>query len=363
MNSLILDPHRNRDSNIELLRIVVIMSTVMLHAMHNMPGPGDGISLPEALRWRALTLPSFSSFGALLIISGYFRLRWKARHFWSLISTIVFWIGATFLAGYLITGQPVADVKDALHHFLFKGWFISVYLGLFFFAPMINTFIDSIDQRQLGRYLLIFLGAIFIFGFLSNGSVFAGSGLTVLIFFYMAGAYLRRCEQGARPKMTAVINQSPWWYLAIYLIITYIAVPGLAWLTHDLGFYTSLYMLANPGNLAGAIAIFLLFRRLGARSAPQSRAPRSAPHNPVVNWVGASAFSVYIFHCFTPMDPVLCRVTHDIFATGWNALWLWPLTLVAIFLFCALVDTFIQRPIFNFIFNRFHKGSPSAKES
>lgn len=273
---------------------------------------------------------SFVCVNCFILISGYFGIRWKIRSFANLLFQILFWL-ALGVAFWAVAGlEYQGSVAKACLSMLNSRWFIPAYIALYVLSPVLNAFVERTSTKELFSYLLAFYAFSTFFGYFMFSREFnEGMSLISLVGIYLTGAYLRR-EDMILSQWTARRS------ICAYLISAGIlAVASLA--IFKLGVGSSLYGYLNPVIIVQSVFLFLFFKNI------------NIGNRRWINFVAASAFSVYLFH----MHPLVygkyqevCRFLIDETIPAITV----PALFVAIFVFCVCVDN-----IRIFIFNQFSK--------
>ena len=147
-----------RDSNIELLRIVCMIMILNLHAFF----------IPASLTWNTLSLAnvitifseslSICAVNTFILISGYYSIKWKWRGFFSLIFQVYFFIFLIY--GLLLVCDVVefnwGDFFQKSNCIRYSYWFVTSYVVLYVLSPLLNTFVDNSTRKQLGCFLIAF---------------------------------------------------------------------------------------------------------------------------------------------------------------------------------------------------------------
>ena len=129
-----------RQSNIELCRIASILLVMLVHTTYQ--SLGDDMSLG------ALMLGAFSIIGVnvFVLITGYFSVIPKKTSLLNLSFICLFWMIVKVICRYEFE-QPLG------YKFAFfvtsSNWFIANYIGLLFFAPILNSFTVTASKRAL----------------------------------------------------------------------------------------------------------------------------------------------------------------------------------------------------------------------
>lgn len=272
-----------RQSNIELLRIVSMFLVLMVHYIPFRGGVtanslrGGCLDVLFNLELRSL---AFVCVNCFILISGYFGIKWKWRSLWNYLYQVMFW---TILAYFVAIAIGIHDfnIKQfgwTLVTFVSNNWFKLSYLGLFMFAPVLESFVEKSTQRQLGCFIVAFYLFSTLFGWILQASPEFREGCTFVSLsgLYLIGAYTRRYDLN-------VLRFNKWIDLALYLGIGFLLVI-LSVIALNLGITSSLYGYLNPLVIIESVYLFLFFRKL------------DIGYSRLVNWIAASAFAAYLFH-------------------------------------------------------------------
>lgn len=272
-----------RQSNLELLRIVSMLLVLMIHYI-----PYRGKIIPTALsadfcgtlfnlELRSL---AFVCVNCFILISGYFGIRWKWKSLWKYLYQIMFW---TLLAYFLsiIIGICHFELKQlawTIITFVSNNWFKLSYLGLFMFAPVLESFIERSNQKQLGYFIIAFYAFSTIFGWVLQVSPEFTEGVTFvsLMGLYLLGAYIRKYDL---KWINFKKGKDLFLYFAIGLLLVLLSAVAL-----KLGITSSLYGYLNPLVILESVYLFLFFKKL------------NIGYCRWINWVASSAFAAYLFH-------------------------------------------------------------------
>lgn len=317
----------SRESNIELLRIVSMFLVLMIHYI-----PIRGIPTKFSLEndfWETvfnLELRSicFVCVNCFILISGYFGIRWKVKSILNYIYQVLFWVVLCYFIAILIGVHDFNGLEflKRLSSFLSYNWFILSYLGLYMFAPVLNSFIEKCSQRELGRFIIIFYLFSTYFGYILQVSPEFKEGTTFvsLMGLYLIGAFIRRYEYSCWfIKFNKYIDLLIYLGIGVFLVLVSIIAISL-------GFDHSLYGYLNPFIIAESLFLFLFFRKLNI---PQSK---------IINYMAGSAFAVYLFHYNPSIIGIytqICRYIQDNFRIS---LFYILLFLGGVFIIAVIID-------------------------
>lgn len=278
-----------RQSNIEVLRILSMFLVMLVHYLPlRSPTTIEVVINAPMKAFLNLELGSISIIcvHCFILISGYFGIRWSAKSFLSLIFQLLYWafIGY-FLAQYFMEPFVPSGYTYSFKSFLsqmlgwYQGrWFVSAYIVLYIFSPIINDFIKDSSEKSLLRYLIVFYVFSTIYGWVIGSQEFnAGLSAISLMGLYLIGAWLRKSERKC-------VTWSLWYDLVGYIACTFILTLGSAGLLL-LGVGSSIYGYLNPLVIIESIFLFQFFRKINLGSIKW------------VNFLAASAFSAFLLHC------------------------------------------------------------------
>ena len=188
---------KERNSNIELMRII---SMLMILNLHSMSGP----SINDSFAWKAFDFfresTSICAIHLFVLASGYFGIKWKMKSFTSLLFQILFYFwGIIGLCSLLNIGKPIeANVWQlAIMPFTRGWWFITSYLLLYLVAPLLNCINGKLSLY--GRVMLTL--AVYVVSV-----KFDYKSIELFASLYLAGSILRTMKEGSGCKLLISIN-------------------------------------------------------------------------------------------------------------------------------------------------------------
>lgn len=185
-------PATDRQSNIELLRIVAMSMIVILHFLCH------GITEENMPRFLYVLICTYCSVGVNLffLISGYFRIRSVMKSIARLVFTVLFFDFVNYLLLYFTVGP--AALYDWMSTLFFPVsrspyWFLQVYLFMIICSPLINRGIDGMTLNNLRLFILVFSAfTCYSCGFGGNMSNSNGYSFLQGVYMYCVAAYLKR---------------------------------------------------------------------------------------------------------------------------------------------------------------------------
>lgn len=338
-----------RDSNIELLRILMMLVIIAHHYIVNSEiAPlvlGSQIVGGQMYSINKMFALCFGFGGKMainvfLLITGYFMCRkefgWQKVI--NLLCLMVFyrWI---IYAVFIFTGYEKFSLLEFAKTILFvpldfgRG-FSSSFLGLYLLIPFLNKAVQNFEKKDF-QYLILTL--LFLFTVLSSfflNSAFEYIGWYAAVYFI--GAYLRLYPLESLEKTKNCLVLSVAGLFLCYASIIFISFAG-AKLNKNL----PVYWFVNDSNKILAIftaaALFCLFKNL------------KIGHIKIVNTLAASTFGILLIHASS--DTMRNWLWNDVFHSAESySNKLFPLyafgAVFAVYLACFAID-FIRKQISN----------------
>lgn len=280
-----------RDSNIELLRIIAMVMVLILHAdFHALGAPDAAEIVLKPMSSSLKVLLEVMSIGAVnifVLISGWFTIKPSVKGFSAFIFQWLFFSIGTYVVS-LLWGFSEISIKGFAKCFLLTDaptyWFILSYICLYLFAPVLNAFIKNSSKRELLTVILSFFIFQTIYAFISGGADFLGKGYlkgySALSFMglYLLASYIKKYVDLTKISRCFYLYS----YLVLSLILSFIfTVCNLV----DMEPVTSrLLCYSNPLVIMSSLSLMLYFTQISFKSG-------------FVNSIARSSFAVYLLHC------------------------------------------------------------------
>lgn len=291
-----------RQSGIELLRIVSMLFVVLMHI--------NGFSnLNPCDQSVALEHPLFSSFrffleafvivgvNCFVLISGWFGIKANVKGLLKFVFQVVFLYFVVYLVLVLLNLRPVS-LSHLLSCFTLGYWFVHAYLILYIISPILNAFVTNVSPKSYLSLLVCFLLYQVIYGWLKpvSESIHMGYSPVSFMGLYLLARYIRL--YGIKLQQWKV----SWLTLVVFgcVLINTIGSQMLAMVGYGAAI-EQIYYYCNPLIIIQAVALLLIFSRLGF-------------HSRFVNWVACSCFAVYLIH----MHPMVRDLFFDEVAEIWK---------------------------------------------
>lgn len=281
----------NRDSNIELLRILAMMGVVILHYNNMNIGQGFAYVAQGSINHAILLgLEGFfvCAVNLFMLITGYFsctnqkRAPIKAA---ALLIQVVAFQMAQYLVSNLTKGYTFNGILISI---LPVNYFVVLYVAVYLFSPYINLLLKRLSSRQCTQLTVLsvvvcsvwpatvdFLQELtgITFTGLSTISAYGsdwGYTLVNFLLMYLIGAWLRMEDISVKKRYSGV---------------TLIACAGILSFLGTVVKQDVAWSYCNPLVILEAVAAFLLFRQLHFSSK-------------IVNVMSKGAFTCFLFHTF-----------------------------------------------------------------
>ena len=286
-----------RQSNFELMRIVSMIFIVFYHfCIH-----GSFLSnctntvLKQILD--ILVCISLVHVNSFVLLSGYFqnKSKFKIKKITDLIDQTLFY-RVLIVIFLLITNRVVLNKVQILEETalinLTQYWYVKIFFILYIISPYINKFINTLDQKEFKRLIIILFSLLSLIPFITKGLSYDndGFGLVHFIFLYLVGAYINRYPIF---KDKSVIKKR-----IIYISVFVICVLINKYLTDGMiniedknnlfksistSFVLNKLNYASPIIIIQTLSYFLLFETIDIKSI-------------FINKVAEVSFAVYLIH-------------------------------------------------------------------
>lgn len=339
-----------RNSNIELLRIVLILFVLILH--FNGAGSlfnGNKINVYYVSLMHSLSICAVDCF---MIISGYFMINnriVKLSKIADLLFTIVLYnfIGLLFSVMF---NKIAFSIKDLMLVFAPANYFGLFYIIIYVFSPYINKLFISLTKNQINRLILLLTLIFLLYPFVLDMVGEIGSmnlnaisivsinghskGYSIINFFvcYCIGVYLRMEQEE--------INENIKTYILFFIFIISTLIMSVVGLKYRFIWnYCSVLVIIN------AITIFLIFTRINIK-------------NSFINYISKSVFAIYCLHTRESVSFLWKKyfITDEHVRGSLFSLVLWSiLSVIIMFLACLLIDLILRvllTPLKNKLFNK-----------
>lgn len=286
---------KERDSNIELLRIIATLFILILHCngwflreWGGITSWNTGNTMVAACR---IIIQNVSLLGVdvFILISGFYGMRPKLKSIVNLFTLLLFFYVGCYLWNCNIGNETfsVAGLYGNILAFSRRNWFINSYLFLMLLSPLINTFVDTIESKKIGIYTILYCVITLYFGYYRGNKYWyynEAYSVTMMVGVYLVGRYLY--------KVIDKLEKIKYWYL----VFAFTGIIGLMSIVRILSSNEEAWLhYGSPITMLAAVLLFMLFYRM----------PKF--HSKPINWIASSCLASFILHTCDPVFLWLVR--------------------------------------------------------
>lgn len=294
-----MDKRRDRESNIELLRILAMLGVIILH--YNNPSMG-GLSFVKygSLNYWFLNIVEsifVCAVNLFMIISAYFMASSNKRDLWKpiqlLAQVIIFSASKYTLISMIKCNFSIRGLIGAL---IPANYFVILYIVVFIISPYINLIFEHLYSRKRKLFIctLILLFSVYptivdvlievtkhSFNGLSSIGMYGsqyGYSIVNFVLCYCVGAYVR-----FESEDISKVNTSK---LVVGLFACVSAMTIWSVINDRIGCFTekTAWEYCNPLVIMLAVCAFLLFKRIKIKNSK------------IVNSLAMGSFTAYLIH-------------------------------------------------------------------
>ena len=191
---------KERNGSLDLLKCLCMLFVVIIHLMGH-SGYLAAFNQDTLVYYAGNYLSSLINVAVpvFVLITGYFGISFRLEKVVTMEITLLFYSLLTFIIAFVFAGgggigHTVSSVLKTVLPFSYKSWwFATHYVVLMFFAPYINTLLQSIDQK---KHISLIVICFILFNVISSFSLdpidtTGGYGFVNFIFLYLIGRYIR----------------------------------------------------------------------------------------------------------------------------------------------------------------------------
>ena len=341
---------KQRQANLELLRIIAMVMVVTAHLVNHgnmitMARPG---SVPYYIVWTLFGV-SFTCINIYLLISSFFLVDAKfstfkiARmagqvFFYAFGITLLFWLFTDVEKEFKYLVYSVLPILSDFY------WFVSMYVGMYLLAPLMNRLIRSLTKRQLQCAIALCFALVSawpnLIYFSSALNTAGGVSIAWFLTVYLMGAYLRLSSRRDRKfcrKLLLGIGASLLIPLSRFVIEALLLTPlsQISILEDLMWGYSVFFSYSSILVTIAAVLLFVAFLNLRIEGKRVCAA---------ITLVAGASFGVYLIH-----DHYYIRETlwTKIDGASWLDQWyLLPASfgvILAVYCVCTLIELVRQK--------------------
>lgn len=287
----------SRNSNIELLRIILILFVLIHHLLAH----GVGIwpeckegGLEGAALWYVNCL-CYVAVNCFILISGYFTIKLSPSRVLRLylqiaLAGLICYLFHLYNDGQNLGRSLLTNTFLPLSHG--TNWYIKVYFVFMLLAPMFNSAARSLSKRSYICLIAALLFANVYCGWIQGLVNIAGSGYDMMqfIMMYMIGSFIARFYV---PRPKAWIPLLLLWLACAAAKVVFDFMPtGRNWIAYN-----------SPSMVAGSICFFMAFLSFSFKSR-------------AVNFIAGGTFGVYLITTHAYASDFVFDCGRDLYTSG-----------------------------------------------
>lgn len=287
----------NRNSSIELLRIVCIVMVFIQHIFEKSMLGGFNILAQSGDKLTYIIICFIYGFSRIavnvfILISGYFSVKNEKRPIGKAINLLIMvstYAGISYLGRVTLNIIPFSIVSFVSSIFP-KNYYVSLYITLYFISPYLNVVIKNLDKNHLRKLIFVLLTLFSIWSTSINAiiefldlnwigcfSVFidgTGRGFSIVnfIMLYIIGAYLQLYHEEIKFTKNCLL---------IALLMTFITTIIRLFLPNIVDSvlnYDSIFIIIQ------SITFFCIFLNLKIKN------------NKIINCIAKRVFGMFLLH-------------------------------------------------------------------
>lgn len=342
---------KSRASNIELFRVVLMVSIIASHYVHN-SGLLDVIyANPSSIKTVFLLIfgwcgkPAINGF---VLITGYYMCTSSInlkKHLRLLFEVEFYNITIYLLFALFYNSFSMADfVKACIPITSISTNFVSCYIVFYLFIPYINILIKALNKKQHFSLLLLLLIVYTGFGTLPKIEV-SFNYLSWFFVLYLLAAYIRYYP-------LPIFDNLKFWR-GVFIVNWFFVIGSLLFCTQIgslFGRKMAFYFVEDSNKILAvttAVSAFLMFKNMDIKV------------NKIINTMASSTLGVLLIHANCDMmrewlwgDVLRCTEFYSSSLVYVHAI----LSVIIVYLLCTIIDflriRLIEVPFFNLVYKR-----------
>lgn len=299
---------KERQSNIELLRIIAMFLVLLVHADFFSLGGVTSQDIRVAPLDSTLKVffeaISINCVDIFVLISGWFGIRASFKGGCKFIFQCFFFLCMIY-AVTLLLGISNVNIETIKYLFVATkwNWFIKAYLLLYILSPVLNAYVEQASKRQFAIILLLFYGFQFFYGWIfasSTGYIADGYSISSFIGLYLLARYVKLHDTYFK-SLSVLSGLLICLGMCCMITVLYVA-PSLfnVNITFMGGHFLS-YI--SPTTIACSLLMIVAFSKMHIQSE-------------FINYVARSSFAVFLLHT----NPNILSYYKDLFVMIHNHL-------------------------------------------
>lgn len=346
---------KERSSNIELLRIVLMLGIIILHYNGKAMLYSSGINKIVIYFLESIFVCAVDLF---ILITGYFMFKTDKRTFDKPIRLLVQVVSFKIVIYGLrvLIGKVDFSIKHIVGSIIPANYFVILYIALYFVSPYINIVISSLDFKCTKKLLIILIIIFSVYptfvdifseitgkkfdGLSTIGRYGSQYGYTIINFLlmYTIGAFIKKYDDYNKASLSTVNHKlTPYIYIICLIILTFWGYL-YNYSKEVSAMSQSVWEYCNPIVILLAVLTFYFFKNLKIKN------------NKFINELAKGSFTVFLLHGI-----FLSKLNIEKYVTGNTAIMIIHIisSAIGIYLICWLVYeiySHITNPIFKLIY-------------
>lgn len=340
---------KERNSNLELYRIIVMLLIVAHHYVVN--SGLMSVMKEEPLHIQSIFLYLFGMWGktginCFVMITGYFMCKShiSLRKFMKLLFEIYFY-NLIITGTFLLTGYCSPSFSTVFYALVpiqsFGVNFVACFVVFYLLIPFLNLLIQTMNSKLHLRLILLCLLVYSVIGTIPKITL-GVNYVSWFVVLYFIASYIRLYRFPIK-----ISNRNWGWLTLLSILISMASVVATVFVNKNIPVF---WFVADSNHimaLVTALCSFMFFKDLNIR------------YSKVINLIGASTFGVLLINANSDiMRQWLWQdILNNVGQYGTNTMVLHAiLSVIAIFVICILVDMlrmrFVEKPLFNKCVNK-----------
>ena len=341
---------KQRDSNIELFRIFLMLTIIAGHYVVNSglrDVMNENFSSPRTFFYYIFGYGGKIGINCFVLVTGYFMCKSNItiRKFLKLLLEVEFYRIVIFLI-FVISGYETLSAKTIYYAVWplrkISNEFTPAFLLFFLFIPFLNILIRNMEKKTHGRLILL---CLFIYTLL--GSIpkitFEWNYVSWFCILYFVASYIRLYDIPHK-------NSTKYWLRMTFLFWIAFVVTTILIIWINKRYHIKIdpwYLVMDSNKLLAlliAISAFNLFRNI------------HLPYNKFINWIAQSTFGVFLIHANSDaMRQWLWKDTLNVANQFHSDFFIIHaiLSVLCVYFICVLIDRirilFIEKPVFSIL--------------
>ena len=188
---------QERDSNMELLRIISILMIILYHVCRHGKWTNLALYTPDSFILNCLTFGGKVGVTCFVLISGYYLILseksnyikivklWISVLFYSVVISLFFFIEYDYPYDSLTIFKMITPIMNE------TWWFMSAFIILMIISPLLNKIAHSIDKRTYLSMIMIFTILWFIVPTITGSTTYGLNNVLQFSYLYLIAGFIR----------------------------------------------------------------------------------------------------------------------------------------------------------------------------